>query len=84
MCSAKRRFDPGVIQQFLDEPYRFEFFQAVRMLELYFSQQGRGELPVDGQVEGPREGRGRIEDILSGLTSWWRTLKMGQKRRCLA
>jgi len=54
MCSAKRRFDPGVIQQFLDEPYRFEFFQAVRMLELYFSQQGRG----------PRESRGRIEDIL--------------------
>lgn len=35
MCAAKRRPEPGVIQQLLDEPYRFKFFQAVRLLELW-------------------------------------------------
>ncbi len=38
MQTAKRRIDPGVVDQFLDEPYRFEFFQAVRILENWFSR----------------------------------------------
>jgi type VI secretion system protein ImpH len=36
MRSTWRRISPGVIQQLLVEPQRFAFFQAVRMLELYF------------------------------------------------
>jgi type VI secretion system protein ImpH len=39
MRSEKRRFDPSVIRRLLREPYRFEFFQAVRMLELAYAQQ---------------------------------------------
>ncbi len=38
----QRRRDPGVIDALLDEPYRFEFFQAVRVLELWLLQQQRG------------------------------------------
>ncbi|ACR27593.1 type VI secretion system baseplate subunit TssG [Burkholderia glumae] len=38
MPTAKRRIDPGVVGQFLDEPYRFEFFQAVRLLETWFAR----------------------------------------------
>lgn len=40
MPPQKRRIDTGVTQQLLDEPYRFEFFQAVRVLEHTFVQQG--------------------------------------------
>jgi type VI secretion system protein ImpH len=32
MPGEKRRIDPGVIHRLRDEPYRFEFFQAVRLL----------------------------------------------------
>ncbi len=32
MLGTKRRIDPSVMQRLRDEPYRFEFFQAVRML----------------------------------------------------
>lgn len=32
MPGTKRRINPGVIQRLRDEPYRFEFFQAVRLL----------------------------------------------------
>ncbi|CAN7229811.1 type VI secretion system baseplate subunit TssG [Trinickia sp. LjRoot230] len=39
MQAAQRRIDAGVVQRLLDEPYRFEFFQAVRVLEVWFSQQ---------------------------------------------
>ncbi|WP_186147916.1 type VI secretion system baseplate subunit TssG [Burkholderia gladioli] len=38
MQTAQRRIDPGVVEQFLDEPYRFEFFQAVRLLETWFAR----------------------------------------------
>ncbi|KAG1308292.1 hypothetical protein G6F62_015061 [Rhizopus arrhizus] len=40
MPSAQRRIDPGVAQQLLAEPHRFEFFQAVRLLEQVFQRQG--------------------------------------------
>jgi type VI secretion system protein ImpH len=38
MLATKRRFEPSVIQRLLDEPYRFHFFQAVRMLELWLKR----------------------------------------------
>ena len=34
MHTTKRRFDPSVIERLFAQPYRFQFFQAVRMLEL--------------------------------------------------
>lgn len=38
MQAAQRRIDAGVVQRLVDEPYRFQFFQAVRMLEVWFAQ----------------------------------------------
>ena len=38
MQTAQRGIDAGVVERLLDEPYRFEFFQAVRVLETWFSQ----------------------------------------------
>ena len=40
MSTEKRRFEPSVIQQLLDKPYRFQFFQAVRIFELWLKQNG--------------------------------------------
>lgn len=40
MRPAKRRIDPGVIQQLLARPERFGFFQAMRVLEHVFRRQG--------------------------------------------
>jgi type VI secretion system protein ImpH len=40
MSAEKRRFEPSVIQQLLDKPYRFQFFQAVRVFELWLKQNG--------------------------------------------
>ncbi|KAB7769632.1 type VI secretion system baseplate subunit TssG [Xanthomonas maliensis] len=40
MSTAKRRIDPGVAQQLLAEPHRFQFFQAIRLLEQTFQRQG--------------------------------------------
>ncbi len=40
MQPTKRRIDPGVAQQLLAEPHRFEFFQALRILEHMFLGQG--------------------------------------------
>ncbi|MFZ6674166.1 type VI secretion system baseplate subunit TssG [Undibacterium sp. Xuan67W] len=40
MLTAKRRFEPSVIQRLLDEPYRFQFFQAVRLIELWLKKNG--------------------------------------------
>jgi type VI secretion system protein ImpH len=39
MQTPQRRIDTGVIGRLLEEPYRFGFFQAVRLLELWFSRQ---------------------------------------------
>jgi len=40
MHTAKRRFEPAVIERLFAEPYRFQFFQAVRMLELWLRRHG--------------------------------------------
>lgn len=40
MRTAKRRIDPGLIQQLVAEPHRFEFFQAMRVVEQLFHRQG--------------------------------------------
>jgi len=41
MRAQKRRFEPPVIERLLREPWRFEFFQAVRVLELWLKRRGR-------------------------------------------
>jgi type VI secretion system protein ImpH len=41
MHTKKRRFEPAVIERLFREPYRFEYFQAVRMLELWLRRHGR-------------------------------------------
>lgn len=38
MSSAKRREPAGVIERLLEEPYRFQFFQAVRLLERWHAR----------------------------------------------
>jgi type VI secretion system protein ImpH len=40
MHTEKRRFEPGVIERLFAEPQRFEYFQAVRMLELWLKRNG--------------------------------------------
>lgn len=40
MSATQRRFQPGVEERLLAEPYRFEFFQAVRVIELALKAQG--------------------------------------------
>lgn len=51
MSAEKRRFHPGLIQRLADEPYRFEFFQAIRLLLAYYRQQSNeGAQDALGQV----------------------------------
>ena len=40
MPTPKRRFEPAVIERLFREPYRFEYFQAVRMLEIWLRKHG--------------------------------------------
>jgi type VI secretion system protein ImpH len=40
MQAKKRRFEPAVIERLFAEPYRFDFFQAVRMLDLWRKRHG--------------------------------------------
>ena len=42
MQAAQRAIDAGVVERLLDEPYRFQFFQAVRVLETWFSRRREG------------------------------------------
>ncbi|MYM96692.1 type VI secretion system baseplate subunit TssG [Duganella vulcania] len=47
MHATKRRFEPAVIERLFAQPYRFEYFQAVRMLELWLKRHGA---PAEGAV----------------------------------
>jgi type VI secretion system protein ImpH len=47
MRTPQRRFEPSVIERLFERPYRFQFFQAVRMLELWLKKNG---LPREGAV----------------------------------
>jgi type VI secretion system protein ImpH len=47
MHAKKRRFEPAVIERLFKEPYRFEYFQAVRMLELWLKRRG---VPQQGMI----------------------------------
>lgn len=40
MQTTQRRFEPSVIERLFAQPYRFQYFQAVRMLELWLSRNG--------------------------------------------
>lgn len=40
MHATKRRFEPAVIERLFAEPFRFQFFQAVRMVELWLRRNG--------------------------------------------
>jgi type VI secretion system protein ImpH len=46
MPTEKRRFEPAVIERLFREPYRFDYFQAVRMLELWLKRHGRPQHDV--------------------------------------
>ncbi|KAA3653755.1 MAG: type VI secretion system baseplate subunit TssG [Proteobacteria bacterium] len=52
MRPAYRRIDPGLIEQLADAPQRFEFFQAIRVLERWSRQDGAGQGgdPVSRQI----------------------------------
>lgn len=47
MPATKRRFEPAVIERLFAQPYRFEYFQAVRMIELWLRRRG---VPEAGAV----------------------------------
>lgn len=40
MQPTQRRFEPSVIERIFSTPHRFQFFQAVRMIELWFKRNG--------------------------------------------
>ncbi len=40
MRTSQRRIDPGVIRRLLQQPHRYQFFQAVRLLEQLFVRRG--------------------------------------------
>ncbi len=43
MHATKRRFEPAVIERLFQAPHRFEYFQAVRMLELWLKRHGSAQ-----------------------------------------
>ena len=49
MATKSRRTDPPLEQELFDEPYRFEFFQAVRLLERLDAE--RTPVGYDGKAE---------------------------------
>ncbi|WP_320535082.1 type VI secretion system baseplate subunit TssG [Robbsia andropogonis] len=44
MSAPKRRISPGVVEQLLEAPHRFGFFQAVRVLERWFLRRAEQDL----------------------------------------
>ncbi|MDB5800634.1 MAG: Type secretion system baseplate subunit TssG [Rhodocyclales bacterium] len=56
MPSTQRRPDPGVIERLREAPYRFEFFQAVRVLVAHFRRQGTHHVDEDPVGEHIRFG----------------------------
>lgn len=54
MFAKKRRFEPAVIERLLREPWRFEYFQAVRLLELWLRRHGHAK--PDPAAGGPAAG----------------------------
>ncbi|BAL24076.1 type VI secretion system baseplate subunit TssG [Azoarcus sp. KH32C] len=53
MRPTYRRIDPGLIEQLASAPQRFEFFQAVRLLERVFAAR-EGRLPRERPLESIR------------------------------
>lgn len=51
MATQSRRADPPLAQELFDEPYRFEFFQAVRLLERMYPDRN----PVGRDPDASRE-----------------------------
>lgn len=49
MRTTKRRIDPGVAQELINAPHRFQFFQAVRILQRTFVRQGERPEHAVGQ-----------------------------------
>ncbi|WP_296943973.1 type VI secretion system baseplate subunit TssG [uncultured Massilia sp.] len=47
MHATKRRFEPAVIERLFAQPYRFQYFQAVRMIELWLRRRG---MPEEGAL----------------------------------
>ena len=43
MPTTMRRFEPAVIERLFAQPYRFQFFQAVRLLELWLRRNGMAQ-----------------------------------------
>ncbi|MBN3818817.1 type VI secretion system baseplate subunit TssG, partial [Paraburkholderia sp. Se-20369] len=66
MQAPDRRIDPGVVGALLDEPHRFEFFQAVRVLEGLFVRQA---------TDAP--GAWRQGDVLAQHVAFRNTLSLG-------
>lgn len=50
MRTTHRRLDPRLIDQLEQSPQQFEFFQAVRLLDRFFRQHGRGRGHDEGAV----------------------------------
>lgn len=47
MHAPKRRFEPAVIERLFAQPYRFQYFQAVRMIEVWLRRRG---MPEEGAL----------------------------------
>src|SRR6185437_6456858 len=61
MASADGRRGAGLIRELFEAPYRFDFFQAVRLLEHHRREQARARGPSsDG---APHEGTGVGRDL---------------------
>lgn len=66
MDAAGGRPDPSVEQTLFDEPYRFDFFQAVRLLERLFPERVPvGRVSEEGQVVAPSREIARFRTLVS-------------------